>query len=104
MDLIWNVFLIGLGVIILLHQKATHGHFIEWKDINNHETIAIALMAFSLGNFLAHPWMDEPFRAIAMYGGGGVLFVLVVLVACLRLDRTEAKAFLCSKAMKNRIR
>ena len=38
-----------LGVALIIDNYRLHGRLVEWADINNHETIAIALLAFALG-------------------------------------------------------
>jgi hypothetical protein len=37
---------IVLGILLFIHQYMLHGTFIDWEDINNHETTALALLGF----------------------------------------------------------
>lgn len=43
-------FICLLGAIFLLyHHKITHGFWWSWQDVNNHESIILALTTFAIG-------------------------------------------------------
>jgi len=38
-----------VSTLVMVHHRIKHGYWIDWEDINNHETVALALTTFGLG-------------------------------------------------------
>jgi len=38
-----------LSIAVFIHHYLIHGYFCDWRDVNNHETMALSLLWFGLG-------------------------------------------------------
>ena len=38
--------------VILLHHRVKHGYWIDFEDVNNHETVALFLLGIGIGMFI----------------------------------------------------
>ncbi len=44
-------FLVALGIMI--HHYLVHGYWVDWGDVDNHETIALFFAGLGVGTILA---------------------------------------------------